>query len=96
MHIVALLIVSMVGNTMAVTVPGFGARYLFIFLMTLGSYVVDNVNYAWVSSSIPVPRAKRAASLAIVNLEAGGSTHFYTSYLFPRAISQDITWVAVL
>ena len=44
---------------------------------------VYNVNYAWVSSSIPRPRAKRAASLAIVNLMSGGATHFYTSYLFP-------------
>jgi hypothetical protein len=36
-----------------------------------------------VSSSIPRPRAKRAASLAIINLMSGGATHFYTSYLFP-------------
>jgi hypothetical protein len=85
LHIVAPLMVSMVGNIMAMTVPGFGARYLSIFFMTFGVYAVYNVNYAWVSSSIPRPRAKRAASLAIVNLMSGGATHFYTSYLFPDA-----------
>jgi hypothetical protein len=49
----------------------------------LSKISVYNVNYAWVSSSIPRPRAKRAASLAIINLMSGGATHFYTSYLFP-------------
>ena len=55
------------------------------FVETLTNKInsVYNVNYAWVSASIPRPRAKRAASLAIINLMSGGATHFYTSYLFP-------------
>lgn len=82
-HIVFPLMTSILGNIMAMTVKGFGPRYLSIFFMTFGVYVVYNVNYSWVSASIPRPRAKRAASLAIINLMSGGATHFYTSYLFP-------------
>ncbi|OBT64920.1 hypothetical protein VE03_05659 [Pseudogymnoascus sp. 23342-1-I1] len=83
MHICFPLIISVIGNILAMTVNGTGGRYFAIFLMAFGVYVVYNVNYAWVSSSIPRPRAKRAASLAIINLMSGGATHFYTSYLFP-------------
>ncbi|OBT86154.1 hypothetical protein VE02_05765 [Pseudogymnoascus sp. 03VT05] len=83
MHICFPLIISVIGNILAMTVNGTGGRYFAIFLMAFGVYVVYNVNYAWVSSSIPRPRAKRAASLAIINLMSGGATHFYTLYLFP-------------
>ncbi|KIW67351.1 hypothetical protein PV04_06612 [Phialophora macrospora] len=83
LHIAVPLVSSLIGNIMAMTVPGFGLRYFSIFLMLFGVYSVYNVNFAWVSSSIPRPRAKRAASLAIVNLMSAGVTHLYTSYLFP-------------
>jgi hypothetical protein len=39
MHIVFPLMVSAVGNILAMTVNGFGARYFSIFLMTFGVYV---------------------------------------------------------
>ena len=54
-----------------------------MFLMTGGSYSPYNLSVSWVSSSLPRPRAKRAAALAIVNFMAAGVAHFYTSYMFP-------------
>lgn len=39
MHIVLPLMVSILGNIMAMTVKGFGPRYLSIFFMTFGVYV---------------------------------------------------------
>ena len=54
-----------------------------MFLMTAGSYAPYNLCVSWLSSSLPRPRAKRAAALAILNLMGAGVAHFYTSYMFP-------------
>ncbi len=63
--------------------PTTGGRYFSMFLMTAGSYAPYNLCVSWVSSSLPRPRAKRAAALAIVNFMSAGVAHFYTSYMFP-------------
>ncbi|RJE22368.1 transporter [Aspergillus sclerotialis] len=54
-----------------------------MFLMTAGSYSPYNLCVSWLSSSLPRPRAKRAAALAVLNLMGAGVAHFYTSYMFP-------------
>lgn len=64
-------------------VPSLGGRYFSMFLMTSGSYAPYNLCVSWLSASLPRPRAKRAAALAIVNFMAAGVAHFYTSYMFP-------------
>lgn len=64
-------------------VPSLGARYFSMFLMTAGSYTPYNLCVSWLSSTLPRPRAKRAASLAILNLMGAGVAHFYTAYMFP-------------
>lgn len=48
-------------------VPTNGGRYFSMFLMTAGAYAPYNLCVSWVSASLPRPRSKRAAALAIVN-----------------------------
>jgi hypothetical protein len=67
----------------AMFVPSTGGRYFSMFLMTAGSYSPYNLCVSWLSSTLPRPKAKRATSLAIVNLMGAGVAHFYTSYMFP-------------
>lgn len=64
-------------------VPSTGGRYFSMFLMTAGSYAPYNLCVSWVSASLPRPRSKRAAALAICNFMGAGVAHFYTSYMFP-------------
>lgn len=64
-------------------VPSTGGRYFSMFLMTGGSYSPYNLCVSWVSASLPRPRSKRAAALAIVNFMGAGVAHFYTAYMFP-------------
>jgi hypothetical protein len=51
--------------------------------MTFGVYSAFNVTLSWVSSTIPRPKSKRAAALAMVNSLAN-CTHLFTSYLYPK------------
>lgn len=64
-------------------VPTIGARYVAMMLLAAGSYSPYNLCVSWASSTLPRPRAKRAAALAIVNLMGAGVAHFYTAYMFP-------------
>jgi len=43
------------------------ARYFSLFLMLGGLFGSYNVALAWISSSFPRPRGKRAAAYAIIN-----------------------------
>ena len=54
-----------------------------MFLMTSGTYSPYNLCVSWLSATLPRPRAKRAAALAINNFMSAGVAHFYTSYMFP-------------
>lgn len=82
-HIATPMLFALLGNVLAMFVPSTGGRYFSMFLMTGGSYSPYNLCVSWVSASLPRPRAKRAAALAIVNFMAAGVAHFYTSYMFP-------------
>ncbi|KAJ5851775.1 uncharacterized protein N7529_011160 [Penicillium soppii] len=82
-HIAIPLAFALLGNLLAMFVPSTGGRYFSMFLMTAGSYSPYNLCVSWLSSTLPRPKAKRATSLAIVNLMGAGVAHFYTSYMFP-------------
>ncbi|KAF6803646.1 hypothetical protein CSOJ01_10777 [Colletotrichum sojae] len=82
-HIAIPMMFALLGNILAMFVPSLGGRYFSMFLMTSGSYAPYNLCVSWLSASLPRPRAKRAAALAIVNFMAAGVAHFYTSYMFP-------------
>ncbi len=82
-HIAAPMFFGVLGNLLAMFVPTTGGRYFSMFLMTSGTYSPYNLCVSWLSASLPRPRAKRAAAIAIVNFMAAGVAHFYTSYMFP-------------
>lgn len=44
-----------------------GPRYASLFLMLGGLFGSYNIALAWISSSFPRPRAKRASAYAIIN-----------------------------
>ncbi|EOD44167.1 putative allantoate permease protein [Neofusicoccum parvum UCRNP2] len=81
-HIAIPMAISMIGNVLCISLTSTGGRYFAMYLMTLGVYSAFNVVYSWVSATIPRPRSKRAAALAMVNI-MGNSTHLFTSYLYP-------------
>ncbi|KAK8136132.1 hypothetical protein PG984_004072 [Apiospora sp. TS-2023a] len=82
-HIAVSMFVALLGNLLAMLVPSVGGRYFSMFLMTSGSCSPYNLCMSWASASLPRPRAKRAAALAIINFMSAGVAHFYTSYMFP-------------
>ncbi|GME48319.1 putative transporter [Neofusicoccum parvum] len=84
-HIAIPMIFALLGNLLAMFVPTTGGRYFSMFLMTAGSYAPYNLCVSWLSASLPRPRAKRGAALAVVNFMGAGVAHFYTSYMFPDA-----------
>lgn len=83
-HIAIPLTISMLGNILAITLESTAGRYTAMFLMTLGVYSAFNVTLSWISSTIPRPKAKRAAALAMVNSVAN-CTHLFSSYLYPNS-----------
>ncbi|KAK8038339.1 hypothetical protein PG994_015106 [Apiospora phragmitis] len=82
-HIAVPMVFALLGNLLAMFVPSTGGPYFSMFLMRAGSYSPYNLCVSWVSASLPRPRAKRAAALAVVNFMAAGVAHFYTPYMFP-------------
>ncbi|KAL5323518.1 hypothetical protein ACEPPN_008056 [Leptodophora sp. 'Broadleaf-Isolate-01'] len=83
-HIALPLSISMLGNILCITLTSTAGRYASMFLMTMGVYSAFNVTLSWVSSTIPRPKSKRAAALAMVNSLAN-CTHLFTSYLYPNS-----------
>jgi len=53
-----------------------------MFLMCAGSYSAFNVVQAWIASTIPRTRTKRAITYAMVNM-FGNSANIHGSYFFP-------------
>ncbi|ETS81701.1 hypothetical protein PFICI_06703 [Pestalotiopsis fici W106-1] len=82
-HIAVPMGFALLGNLLAMFVPTNGGRYFSMFLMTGGAYAPYNLCVSWVSASLPRPRSKRAAALAIVNFMSAGMAHWYTAYMFP-------------
>lgn len=82
-HIAVPLSISCLGNILCITLTSTAGRYASMFLMTMGVYSAFNVTLSWVSSTIPRPKSKRAAALAMVNSLAN-CTHLFTSYLYPN------------
>ncbi|KAK3061068.1 hypothetical protein LTS18_007097 [Coniosporium uncinatum] len=83
-HIIVPLSISCLGNILCITLTNTAGRYVAMFLMTFGVYSAFNVTLSWVSSTMPRPKSKRAAALAMVNSLAN-CTHLFTSYLYPNS-----------
>ncbi|PYH72084.1 pantothenate transporter [Aspergillus vadensis CBS 113365] len=80
------LIIDIVGNVMVISSRATAVRYIGMFLMCAGSYSAFNVVQAWIASTIPRTRTKRAIVYALVNL-FGNSSNIYGSYFFPTSDS---------
>jgi hypothetical protein len=76
------LCVDIVGNIMVISSRVTAVRYTGMFLMCAGSYSAFSVVQAWIASTIPRTRTKRAIVYALVNL-FGNSSNIYGSYFFP-------------
>ncbi|CAI7608903.1 unnamed protein product [Penicillium bialowiezense] len=80
------LCVDIIGNVMVISSHVTAVRYVGMFLMCAGSYSAFNVVQAWIASTIPRTRTKRAIVYALVNL-FGNSSNIYGSYFFPTSDS---------
>ncbi|PLB52342.1 MFS general substrate transporter [Aspergillus steynii IBT 23096] len=80
------LCIDIVGNIMVISSQATAVRYTGMFLMCAGSYSAFNVVQAWIASTIPRTRTKRAIVYALVNL-FGNSSNIYGSYFFPTSDS---------
>ncbi|KAL3473413.1 pantothenate transporter [Aspergillus californicus] len=76
------LLVDIVGNILVISTHSAAPRYNGMFLMCAGSYSAFNVVQAWIASTVPRTRTKRAIVYAMVNL-FGNSSNIYGSYFFP-------------
>lgn len=65
------------------TVDNFGARYFSLFLQIF-VFSLNGIIYAWISSSIPRPPAKRAAALAFIN-SIGNAASIWTPFTYRTA-----------
>ncbi|KAL6237482.1 hypothetical protein BDW75DRAFT_228669 [Aspergillus navahoensis] len=95
LHIAMPLLFSLLENLLAMYIPSTGGRYFSMFPMTAGSYSPYNPCVSWLSSSLPRPRAKRAAALAIMNLMGAGKPRYYavmalTIKWYPRRENQQM------
>ncbi|KAJ9094094.1 hypothetical protein QFC21_006195 [Naganishia friedmannii] len=87
-HIAVPMAIACVGNILVIALPKsqVAGRYIAMFLLCLGSYCAFNLSFAWVTSTIPRPKVKRAAALSLVNGLANAS-HFFSPYFFSGANS---------
>ncbi|CAG9955839.1 unnamed protein product [Clonostachys rosea f. rosea IK726] len=65
-HIVAPILVGIIGFIISMSTLNVAARYLALFLQAQ-SYAGFIVFYSWISSSFPRPPAKRAVAIAMIN-----------------------------
>jgi len=76
------LTLAIVGNAMVIASHATAVRYTGMFLMCAGSFSAFNVLEAWVGSTIPRTRTKRAITYALVNM-LGNLSNIYGAYFFP-------------
>ncbi|ROV93174.1 hypothetical protein VMCG_08752 [Cytospora schulzeri] len=72
--------ITIVGYIIFMTAENFGARYFSLFLQVF-VFALNGILYAWTSSSIPRPPAKRAAALAFIN-SIGNAASIWTPFTY--------------
>ncbi|KAJ9091882.1 hypothetical protein QFC19_008908 [Naganishia cerealis] len=75
------ILLGMVGFIMLASTTSVGPRYAGLFLALGGVYGSYDPALAWISSTIPRPRAKRAVALAIINM-IGNLAQIYSPYMY--------------
>ncbi|WVQ83939.1 hypothetical protein IAT38_006083 [Cryptococcus sp. DSM 104549] len=89
-HLAIPLAFGMLGYIIAVSTLKTGPRYFSLFLMLGGLFGSYNVALAWISSTFPRPRAKRASAYAIIN-SLGNIAQIWSPYLYPSSDSPRYT-----
>ncbi|PSS05244.1 MFS transporter [Coniella lustricola] len=72
--------ITIVGFIVFMTTNSFGARYFSLFLQIF-VFAMNGPLYAWISSSIPRPPAKRAAAFAFIN-SVGNAASIWTPFTY--------------
>ncbi|KAF2157151.1 retrograde regulation protein 2 [Myriangium duriaei CBS 260.36] len=72
--------ITIVGFLIFMFVDNIGARYFSLFLQIF-VFAMNGTLYAWISSSIPRPPAKRAAALAFIN-SVGNAASIWTPFTY--------------
>lgn len=72
--------ISIIGFIMFMTCDSFGPLYFSFFLMNF-VFAQNGTIYAWISTAIPRPPAKRAAALAFIN-SVGNSASIWTPFTY--------------
>lgn len=75
------LTVDIIGNIMVISSRATPVRYIGMYLMCCGSFSAFNVLNAWVGSTVPWTRTKRAITYAMVNM-LGNVSSIYGPYFF--------------
>lgn len=75
------LAIDIIGNIMVISSTSAPVRYAGMFIMCAGSYSAFNVVQAWVGSTVPRTRTKRAVTYAMVNM-FGNLSNIYGAYFF--------------
>ncbi|KAI1424824.1 allantoate permease [Xylaria sp. FL1777] len=83
-HIICLMLVSVVGNIVAISTLNTGARFFAIFLLPIGAVTSYQIILAWVANSFPRPLVKRSACISFANL-VGNTANVYGSYMYPAS-----------
>lgn len=78
--------VDIIGNIMVVSSHITAVRYNGMFLMCVGSFSAFNVIQAWIGSTVPRTRTKRAITYAMVNM-IGNLSKIYGAYFSPSSSS---------
>jgi len=81
-HITASKIVAIVGFIISCATLNIGARYFGIVLFVGATYGVNNINIAWVASTLGQTDEKKSVAIAIANT-LGNLASVYTPYLWP-------------
>ncbi|KAI0469362.1 allantoate permease [Xylaria cf. heliscus] len=83
-HIICLMLISVVGNIIAVSTLNTGARFFAMFLLPIGAVSSYEIILAWVANSFPRPLVKRSACISFANL-VGNTGNIYGSYMYPSS-----------
>ncbi|KAI9929534.1 hypothetical protein ASPWEDRAFT_51911 [Aspergillus wentii DTO 134E9] len=84
LHIIALMIVSVVGCIICTATTNIGARFFAMFLMPMGAVSAYQIIIAWIANSFPRPLVKRSAAIATANM-LGNTASIYGSYMWPSS-----------
>ncbi|KAK7920152.1 MFS general substrate transporter [Apiospora marii] len=83
-HIIALMLVSVIGNVIVVSTLNTAVRFFAMFLMPMGAVAAYQIILAWVSNSFPRPLVKRSVCISFANM-VGNSANIYGPYMYPAS-----------